>query len=233
MSKICTLTWQVFIGKSGDCPKGRLVQYFRWPVCLFACVSRSNSFPQHLSNFYFFFFFSQDTIAIKKHSSRTRRIRPVSTRLSEYCCIAYYPLSSVSSDPFLVSPEAPLAFSVVGFPLFSISSSQKSVNGCYNLAWAKSESLYVRAVTDCFEFDDFEAEMMTPCNLPTLWQFLLSFLSSHPLYPFVAPRCHQACVMTPAPLHPLPCHHTRHRYPVRHPGRVCQSCLRRVCPFIT
>lgn len=50
-------------------------------------------------------FSSQDTIAIKKRSSRTRRIRPVSTRLSEYRCISSHPPLSprflLSSDPIL------------------------------------------------------------------------------------------------------------------------------------
>uniref|UniRef100_A0A8C7PMT6 CARMIL C-terminal domain-containing protein n=1 Tax=Oncorhynchus mykiss TaxID=8022 RepID=A0A8C7PMT6_ONCMY len=44
---------------------------------------------------------SIDTIAIKKHSSRTRRIRPVSTRLSEYISVPlslYIPLSLSSSQ---------------------------------------------------------------------------------------------------------------------------------------
>lgn len=35
---------------------------------------------------FIYLFQQKDTMAIKKRSSRTRRIRPVSTRLSEFLC---------------------------------------------------------------------------------------------------------------------------------------------------
>lgn len=81
------------------------------------------SFLQYLlisiSASFLFSFFSQDTIAIKKRSSRTRRIRPVSTRLSEYCCISSYPplspLSCLALTPSCLFQGSISVFSVESF----------------------------------------------------------------------------------------------------------------------
>lgn len=128
-----------------------------------------NTIPQCL-NIIVFFYFSQDTISIKKRSSRTRRIRPVSTRLSEYCCLSSFPplpphFTICCSSDYILSLSV-LRLSFLSTP-FLLSRSEKHMSA-YVSQYISEQSLIVLT------------EMMFPCNShvssPRLC--LLSFTSS-------------------------------------------------------
>lgn len=203
-------------------------------TCSFLCVLPHLVIYQH-HNTFFFSFFSQDTIAIKKHSSRTRRIRPVSTRLSEYCCISSYPplspLSCLALTPSCLFQGSISVFSVESFFPFASLHLRSLLMAA--LIWPEpSLSQYISEhLLIVLNVTTLKRKWWLPVISPScLLDCAFSVSCPHILYNlFIALHCHQVCVMTPAPLHPPLFHHTHHHYPARHPGRACQSCLHRAC----